>query len=92
MKIIWSDLAKEYYLYIIEQLYEKWNIQIVEKFEIETISLIQKISQHNYICPQSKINNYHKCIINKHISLVYRIENQTLQIITLLFNESDHLY
>ncbi len=36
MKIIWSDLAKEYYLFIIDQLFEKWTIEIVEKFEIET--------------------------------------------------------
>ena len=92
MKIVWSDLAKEYYLYIIEQLFEKWNIKIVEKFEFETITLIQNIALHNYICPQSKIANYHKCIINKHISLIYRIENQTLEIITLLFNQSEHLY
>lgn len=92
MKIIWSDLAKEYYIFIIEQLFEKWNIAIVEKFEFETISLIQKIAVHNHICPQSKIKNYHKCTINKHISMIYRIENESLEIITLLFNQSDYLY
>jgi hypothetical protein len=92
MKIVWSELAKEYYLYIIEQLFEKWNILVVEKFEEETIDLIQNIALYNHICPKSKIKNYHKCIINKHISLIYRIENQTLEIITLLFNQSDHLY
>ena len=92
MNIIWSDLAKEYYLYIIEQLFEKWNISIVEKFENETITLIQNIAVHNHICPKSKIANYHKCFINKHISLIYRIENQSLEIITLLFNQSEHLY
>jgi plasmid stabilization system protein ParE len=92
MKIIWSDLAKEYYLYIIEQLFEKWNISIVEKFEKDTITLIQNIAIHNHICPQSKIIRYHKCLINKHISLIYRIENHTLEIITLLFNQSENFY
>jgi plasmid stabilization system protein ParE len=62
MKIVWSDLAKEYYLYIIEQLFEKWNISIVEKFENETITLIQNIAIHNHICPQSKIVNYHNAL------------------------------
>jgi len=92
MKIVWSDLAKEYYIYIIEKLFEKWNIAIVERFESETIALISKIADYNHICPQAKIANYHKCIINKHISLIYRIQNNTLEIITFLFNQSDHLY
>ncbi len=92
MKIIWSGLAKEYYVYIIEQLFEKWNIEIVEKFENEIINLINKIANHNHICPQSKINNYHKCVVNKHIALIYRIQNNDLEIITLLYNQSNHLY
>ena len=92
MKIVWSDLAKDYYLYIFEQLFEKWNILVVENFEEETNSLIQNIALYNHICPKSKIKNYHKCIINKPISLIYRIENQTLEIVTLLFNQSDHFY
>ncbi|MCZ8196981.1 MAG: type II toxin-antitoxin system RelE/ParE family toxin [Flavobacterium sp.] len=92
MKIVWSNQAKEYYIYIIEQLFEKWNSRIVEKFEFETFNLITKISNHNHICPQSKIINYHKCIINKHISLIYRIQDNTIEIITLLFNQSNHLY
>lgn len=92
MKIIWSTLAKDYYIYIIEQLFEKWNIKIVEKFEEEINSLVNNISKNNQICPQSRILNYHKCMVNKHISLIYRIENQRIEIITLLFNRSDHLY
>lgn len=40
MKIIWSTLAKDYYIYIIEKLFEKWNIKIVEKFEREITNLI----------------------------------------------------
>lgn len=51
MKIIWSELAKDYYLLIIEKLFEKWNLSIVEKFETETVELISKIAHHNHICP-----------------------------------------
>ena len=92
MKIIWSTLAKDYYIYIIEQLFEKWDIKIVEKFENEINGLVKNISKNNQICSQSRITNYHKCIVNKHISLIYRIENERIEIITLLFNKSDHLY
>lgn len=40
MTIIWSALAKENYLLIIEQLFKSWNITFVELFETETLELI----------------------------------------------------
>jgi plasmid stabilization system protein ParE len=92
MKIVWSDLAKEYYLFIIEQIFEKWNIKIVELFENETVSLINKIENHNHICPKSKIINLHKCVVNHHVSLIYRVQNNVLEIVTFVYNESDHKY
>lgn len=92
MKIVWSDLAKEYYIKIIQQLFEKWNITIVERFDNEIVEQVTNISKFNHICPKSKISNLHKCFVNKNISLIYRIENDTIEIVTLLFNQSDHLY
>ena len=92
MKVVWSALAKEYYIFIIEQLFEKWNIDIVELFEKETIELIDRVENHNHICPKSKIANLHKCVINQHISLIYRVENETIEIIAFVFNQSEHLY
>jgi hypothetical protein len=92
MTVIWSDSAKECYIFIIEQLFEKWNISIVESFENDTISLINNIEKYNHICPKSKIKNLHKCVINEHISLIYRIQNNTLEIVTFIFNQSEHFY
>jgi plasmid stabilization system protein ParE len=92
MKIVWSTLAKEYYIFIIEQIFEKWNIEIVEIFENKTVSLIEKIQNHNPICPKSKIINLHKYVVNHHVSLIYRIQNNTLEIVTFVYNESNHLY
>ena len=51
MTIVWSALAKKYYILIIDQLFEKWNIDIVEEFEEETIKLIDRIEKHNHIYP-----------------------------------------
>ncbi len=50
MKIIWSALAKDYYLMIIEQLYEKWNLSIVEKFEKETTN-----DENEHVCHEKMI-------------------------------------
>ena len=76
MKVVWSALAKEYYIFNIEQLFEKWNIDIVELFEKETNELIDRLKNHNHICPKSKITNLHKCVVNQNISLIYRVEKQ----------------
>ena len=46
MTVTWSDSAKECYMIIIEQLFEKWNISIVESFENDTISLIYRIQDN----------------------------------------------
>ncbi len=92
MNIFWSDLSKDYYLSILEQLFETWNIKIVELFEFETNSLIDRIVNHNHICPKSRLKNLHKCVINKQISLIYRIEKETLEIVTFIYNKSSHLY
>ena len=92
MNVIWSSLAKEYYINIIEQLFEKWNVVIVEDFDSDLNKLIKNISNFNHICPKSKIINLHKCIVNKNISLIYRIQNESIEIVTLLFNKSNHLY
>lgn len=92
MKVVWSALAKEYYIFIIEQLFEKWDIDIVELFEKQTVELIHRIENHNHICPKLKIVNLHKCVINEHISLIYRFQNETLEIITFVFNQSEHSY
>ena len=73
MKIIWSVASEKSYLIIIEQLFEKWGIEFVEKFEFQVNQLLENITNHNHICPKSSILDLHKCVVNKHISLIYRI-------------------
>ena len=91
MNIIWTDTAHSSYLSIIDQVFEKWGIQIVERLEEQVVQLIDKIENHNHICPKAKFKNLHKCVINKHNSLIYRIKgNDTIEIIVLLFNKSEH--
>ena len=76
MEIIWSRTANNTYLDIIEQTFERWNIETVELFETQTNQLIRKIQRYNHICPKSKIEDVHKCTINKLTSLVYRIKDK----------------
>ena len=93
MEIIWSVASEKSYLTIIEQLFDKWGIEFVEKFEFQVNQLLAKITIHNYFCPKSEYLDLHKCVINKHISLIYRITNrQKIEIVLLIFNQSEHIF
>lgn len=93
MEVVWSVASEKSYLNIIEQLFEKWGIEFVERFESQVNNLLENITLHNHICPKSSILDLHKCIINKHISLIYRISKKgTIEIVLLIFNKSEHIF
>ena len=75
MQVSWTPLAIESYENIIDQLIVDWNINIIERFENQVEHLIDRIENHNHICPKSNIDNLHKCVINKQNSLIYRVKN-----------------
>ncbi len=93
MQITWSFVAKDSYLSIIEQLFDRWNLNILKQFENQVNLLIHNISFHNHICPKSMFKDLYKCVVNKHVSLIYRLKNEVdIEIVTLIFNQSDHIF
>ena len=93
MDIVWSKNAENSFLDIIEQVFYKWGMGTVEKLEFQVNQLIENINIHNHICPKSSYLDLHKCVINKHISLIYRIINkEKIEIVLLIFNQSEHIF
>jgi len=93
MQVVWADSAKKTYIDIIEQLFKKWNISIVENFEFQVNQLIFNIEKHNHICPKSTFEGLHKCFINPHNSLIYRLKNKNcIEIVIFIFNQSEHVF
>ena len=91
MLVTWTPVALQSYEAVIDQLFLDWNITVIEQFEKDIEELINRIENHNYICPKSKVKNLYKCKINKHNSLIYRIKiDKTIEVIILLFNKSLH--
>lgn len=74
MQITWSIATKNSYLNIIEQLFNTWNLTIIERFENQVNLLLHNLAFHNHICPKSILEDLHKCVVNKHISLIYRLK------------------
>lgn len=91
-KVVWSDLAKKNLRKTVDYLFENWTIKEVEKFKNKISVLVENISTNNSFCPQSKIYNLRKCLIDKNNSLIYLFENNIIFIVTLIHNRSQHQY
>lgn len=91
MQINWTTLAMESYDLVVDQIFIDWGIEIVDRFENQVDELIHRIENHNHICPKSKMKGLHKCVINEHNSLIYRVKSKSLiEIILVIFNKSEH--
>jgi len=92
MIIIWSEQAKKSYEKAINNLLERWNIDIVLRFENRTNGILENLKKNKYFCPKSPQTQLRKCVIHKNISLVYRIEESNIELITFIDNRSEHQY
>jgi len=92
MKIIWSEQAKKSYEKTIDNLLERWTIDIVLKFENLTNSTLDNLKKNKFFCSKSQQTQLRKCVIHKNISLIYRIEKSNIELITFIDNRSEHQY
>jgi plasmid stabilization system protein ParE len=92
MEVIWTEEAEKMYFRIADYLLTEWDLSVALRFESSVNNLITKLQSFNELCPQSKVLLCHKCTIDGHNSLVYKIINDTIFIVTLLDNRSIHSY
>lgn len=92
MNIIWSEEAKITYENIIDDLLKKWPIDIALDFEQRTNNLLDLLKENKQLCPVSKFKRLRKCVIHKNVSLIYKTNRKTIEIITFIFNKDDHKF
>ncbi len=90
LAIIWSPLAEETYLNILEYLINNWSLDIALKFDNKVVTLINKLSKHNKLCPKSANKNLRKCVITRQISLIYGLTSNHIELVVFLDNRSQH--
>jgi len=92
-QILWSPLAEETYLKTIEFILNKWTIKEAKDFEHKVESLLSKIKTHRKLCPASyKKPGLRKCVISPQTSLVYRINDDIIELVAFIDNRSQHNY
>ena len=92
MNIIWTEQAKISYEKIIDNLIEKWNTNIAFNFENLTNEILDKLKTNKKLCPSSKQSQLRKCVIHENASLIYKISKQDIELITFIFNRSNHSF
>lgn len=90
--ILWSEEAKMNYLEIIDQLFERWNYKIVIRFQNDINTLIEALSSNPKLCSASEVRFLRKCIVNKHIALIYKLDNGAIYIVSLVYNKAGHIF
>lgn len=88
--VVWSLLADQDFNDILNYLASKWEPAVAEHFMELTFKLIQQISdrpkQFPLIYKRGKVR---KCVISKHNSIIYREQNEEIEILRV-FDTRQH--
>lgn len=90
MTIVWSDEALNIYNKTIDDLINKWEIDVVLDFELKTYSLLDHLKTYKNLYPLSKKKKLRKCVIHKNTSLIYKINKSNIGLITFIDNLTNH--
>jgi plasmid stabilization system protein ParE len=88
--VIWSDEAKANYKLILEYLNTKWTQREVINFAKRTEEVVALIKIDPYLHkPSAKGKAIRHCVLVKQVSLFYRIEQNTVYLITFWDNRQN---
>ena len=90
--IVWSEEAKLSYENTIDFILENWEIEIAERFEKITNTLLDQLLINKKLCPESKIKALRKCILHKNTSLIYRVRKNNIELVAFIDNRSEHSF
>ncbi|MEM1121648.1 MAG: type II toxin-antitoxin system RelE/ParE family toxin [Bacteroidota bacterium] len=90
-KIVWSDLAYLSYTDISDYISENYSLDKAIQFDETVEKLLENLRIFNHFCPVYQPRpQLRKCTINKYSSLLYRIDGNTIQLISFFDNRGIH--
>lgn len=91
-KVIWSELATETYLNILEGVQSR-SQRDAERLEEKTMAFTNRLSDYRYLCPPApNLPRYRKCIVSEYFSFVYEVIENEVFITAFLDNRAENLY
>lgn len=89
MNVIWSPEAKKDFWNNIDYLEVEWSEKTVLHFIEKVNTTIDLLKNDNVLFVKTNYKNVYKLVITKHISLYYRIENESVQLLRFWNNFQD---
>lgn len=92
-QVIWTKKAVSSFQSISDFVFIQWNIDKALEFEDRVEQLLDKLALNPYIFQAvDKQPNLRKCVVNKQVSIIYRIEQKNVFLNLFIDNRSDHDY
>lgn len=88
--IEWSPRSRQDYLNLLEYLHRDWGEKVIKRFNDILQSKLKNIAERPELYPASgKTKKVRRCVINRQISLYYRIKKNKIELITLFDTRQD---
>lgn len=89
--LLWTDLAQESYKKTLDIIFNRWSLDIALQWDEKVTTLLQKLNNHKKLCPPSKkYNGLRRCTITKYTSLIYRVKDDKIELISFFDTRDDH--
>jgi plasmid stabilization system protein ParE len=89
MKVSWTPKALKSFMEIVDFLNEKWTKKEVDAFAEQTDKVIEQIAENPYMfVATEKRKNVRKGLVNKLVSLFYRVKPRKKEIELLRFSDN----
>lgn len=89
MDVIWAPQAKKDFWNNIDYLEAEWSEKSALHFIKKVDTTIALLKNDTVLFLKTNYKNVYKIVITKHISLYYRIENETIQLLRFWNNFQD---
>ena len=88
--IKWTPKALETFEAISLQLIERWNVKTAFAFDKKVDAAIKQLEKNPKIHQVSKTYTLRKCVVHKNVSLIYKIRENTVELILFIDNRDNH--
>ena len=92
LEIVWSVKAVASFKIVLDQIESKWSFQTASKFTVRTNKLIRTLQQNPFLFTETNIPNVRKAIITKQTSLLYKVNENHLEILFFWNNRQEPIF
>lgn len=89
MEVVWTQKAEQDYYRQIDYLLEHWNEATAESFIDQVFKTIDRIVIHPQLYAPTDYPRVRKAVLNKHVSLFYRAEEEKIILLRFWPNRQD---